>query len=108
MQARDLRKDSVSMFTGEKKDASSRFPDVTRRSVLGGIAGSGLMAALSLRMGAGNSSAATESSTPIARSQSMTVWRPDPTFYPSARSAMTAPPEEFAYVVRVNPNGDER
>ena len=38
----------------------------------------------------------------------MTVWRPDPTFYPSARSAMTAPPEEFAYVVRVNPNGDER
>jgi selenium-binding protein 1 len=38
----------------------------------------------------------------------MTVWRPDPTFYPSARSAMTAPPEELAYVIRINPNGDDR
>ncbi len=38
----------------------------------------------------------------------MTVWRPDPTFYPSARMAMTAPPEELAYVVRVNPNDDGR
>ena len=38
----------------------------------------------------------------------MTVWRPDPTFYPSPRSAMTAPPEELAYVIRINPTGDDR
>ena len=38
----------------------------------------------------------------------MATWRPDPTFYPSPRSAMAAPPEELAYVVRINPNGDER
>ena len=38
----------------------------------------------------------------------MTTWRPDPTFYPSARLAMAAPPEELAYVVRVNPNDDGR
>ena len=38
----------------------------------------------------------------------MATWRPDPTFYPSPRSAMKAPPEELAYVVRVNPTGDGR
>src|SRR4051812_7801234 len=26
------------------------------------------------------------------------TWKPDPTFYPSARMAMQAPPEKFAYV----------
>jgi methanethiol oxidase len=34
--------------------------------------------------------------------------RPDPTFYPSPRSAMEAPAETLAYVVRVNPNDDGR
>jgi methanethiol oxidase len=38
----------------------------------------------------------------------MATWRPDPTFYPSPRSAMQAPAEELAYVVRVNPTGDGR
>ncbi len=38
----------------------------------------------------------------------MATWRPDPTFYPSPRSAMKAPPEELAYVVRVNPHDDGR
>ena len=38
----------------------------------------------------------------------MATWRPDPTFYPSPRSAMKAPPEELAFVVRINPNGDSR
>jgi selenium-binding protein 1 len=38
----------------------------------------------------------------------MQTWRPDPTFYPSPRSAMQAPAETLAYVVRVNPTGDER
>src|SRR5690606_16995521 len=33
---------------------------------------------------------------------------PDPTFYPSPRSAMVAPAEKLAYVVRVNPNNDGR
>ncbi|MCC6944334.1 MAG: selenium-binding protein [Thermomicrobiales bacterium] len=36
----------------------------------------------------------------------MNTWRPDPTFYPSARSAMTAPPEELAYVARIDPAGE--
>jgi selenium-binding protein 1 len=30
------------------------------------------------------------------------TWKPDPTFYPSARSAAAAPPEELAYVVTLN------
>jgi methanethiol oxidase len=44
----------------------------------------------------------------------MTLWRPDPTFYPSPRSAMEAPPEKLGYVVVLNPdaalnsNGDRR
>jgi selenium-binding protein 1 len=38
----------------------------------------------------------------------MATWRPDPTFYPSPRSAMQAPAETLAYVVRVNPTGDGR
>src|SRR5438094_151497 len=31
--------------------------------------------------------------------------RPDPTFYPSPRLAMQAPPERLAYVATSNPNG---
>jgi selenium-binding protein 1 len=38
----------------------------------------------------------------------MQTWRPDPTFYPSPRSASKAPAEELAYVVRVNPTDDGR
>src|SRR5687767_10224326 len=38
----------------------------------------------------------------------MATWRPDPTLYPSPRSAIKAPPEELAYVVRINPHGDGR
>jgi selenium-binding protein 1 len=34
----------------------------------------------------------------------MAQMRPDPTFYPSPRMAMRAPPEELAYVVTLNPN----
>jgi selenium-binding protein 1 len=33
----------------------------------------------------------------------MPQWRPDPTFYPSPRHAMEAPPEELAYVAMLNP-----
>jgi methanethiol oxidase len=38
----------------------------------------------------------------------MPTWRPDPTFYPTPGSAMHAPAEELAYVVRSNPSGDGR
>ena len=37
----------------------------------------------------------------------MALWRPDPTFYPSARLAMEAPPERLAYVAVLNPGTDE-
>ncbi len=36
------------------------------------------------------------------------LWRPDPSFYPSPRLAMQAPPERLAYVATVNPNPDGR
>jgi selenium-binding protein 1 len=35
----------------------------------------------------------------------MASWRPDPTFYPSARMAMAAEPEELAYVALLNTSG---
>jgi selenium-binding protein 1 len=41
----------------------------------------------------------------------MASWKPDPTFYPSARAAMEAPREQLAYVATLNPasaDGDRR
>ena len=38
----------------------------------------------------------------------MTILRPDPTFYPSPRSAMQAPQERLAYVVVLNPDANGR
>ncbi|HWM93784.1 MAG TPA: selenium-binding family protein [Thermoanaerobaculia bacterium] len=38
----------------------------------------------------------------------MALWRPDPTFYPSPRMAMQAPPETLAYVAALNPTRDGR
>jgi methanethiol oxidase len=38
----------------------------------------------------------------------MAQWKPDPTFYPSPRLAMEAPPERLAYAVAFNPNNDGR
>ncbi len=35
----------------------------------------------------------------------MMQWRPDPTFYPSPRDAMKAPPEQLAYVTMLDPKG---
>jgi methanethiol oxidase len=37
----------------------------------------------------------------------MSVMRPDPTFYPSARDAMKAPPEKYGYVGLLNTGGDK-
>jgi selenium-binding protein 1 len=34
----------------------------------------------------------------------MVTWRPDPSFYPSPKLAMQAPPEKLAYVALLNPN----
>src|SRR5690348_14843517 len=33
----------------------------------------------------------------------MAIWRPDPTFYPSPRMAMSAPSEKLAYVAAFDP-----
>ncbi|HEX6537013.1 MAG TPA: selenium-binding protein SBP56-related protein [Gemmatimonadaceae bacterium] len=38
----------------------------------------------------------------------MTLWRPDPSFYPSARMAMEAPPERFGYVAALNYGRNDR
>ena len=35
----------------------------------------------------------------------MATLRPDPTFYPSAKQASQAPPEELAYLAMLSPNG---
>jgi selenium-binding protein 1 len=37
----------------------------------------------------------------------MPIWRPDPTFYPSPRLAMKAPPEKLAYVASFDPDRRE-
>jgi methanethiol oxidase len=38
----------------------------------------------------------------------MTLWKPDPSFYPSPRSAMQGPLERLAYVAAFNPRSDGR
>src|ERR671924_240815 len=38
----------------------------------------------------------------------MVLWKPDPTFYPSPKLAMQAPPERLAYVATVSALGDGR
>ena len=35
----------------------------------------------------------------------MTLWKPDPSFYPSAKMAMQAPEERHGYVAALNPDG---
>jgi selenium-binding protein 1 len=37
----------------------------------------------------------------------MTTWTPDPTFYPSPRMAMQAPPEKLAYLAILHAEGGE-
>ena len=38
----------------------------------------------------------------------MALWKPDPTFYPSPKMAMQAPPENLAYVAVINPKKNGR
>jgi len=40
---------------------------------------------------------------PAWEDSSMATWTPDPTFYPSPRMAMKAPPEMLAYVASFDP-----
>src|SRR5215218_6846960 len=78
-----------------------------RRRLLG--TGSALAGAAAL-FGTAPTDAATgrSGSARTTRRTTMPTWKPDPTFYPSPRSAMQAPAETLAYVVRVNPTGDGR
>src|SRR5215211_4007816 len=78
-----------------------------RRRLLG--TGSALAGAAAL-FGSAPTAAATgrSGSARTTRRTTMPTWKPDPTFYPSPRSAMQAPAETLAYVVRVNPTGDGR
>jgi selenium-binding protein 1 len=82
-------------------------PRTDRRHLLG--TGGALAGAAALLTGSPMSGTAFETmSVPGPRRNSMPTWKPDPTFYPSPRSAAQAPAEELAYVVRVNPTGDGR
>src|SRR5215470_8538243 len=40
--------------------------------------------------------------------QSQFRWKTDPTFYPTARLAMDSPPERYAYVAALAPDGKSR
>src|SRR5262245_3562031 len=39
----------------------------------------------------------------MRKESAVALWKPDPTFYPSAKMAMEAPPESLAYVAVVSP-----
>jgi selenium-binding protein 1 len=92
------------------------FPDVrpqdgrTRTNRRRVLESSGLLAGAAAIFGGAVAAGATDrvTSTFGTRSNPMTTWKPDPTFYPTPRSAMQAPAETLAYVVRVNPTGDGR
>ena len=95
---------------GTQDDTSCADLKANRRNLLrtGGI----LTGALSLFGGGATvNAAATQSDSLQVKEktfmQTQTL-RPDPSFYPSPRAAMEAPAETLAYVVRVNPNGDDR
>ncbi|MCC6945863.1 MAG: selenium-binding family protein [Thermomicrobiales bacterium] len=45
-------------------------------------------------------------SSTVLKGQSTFTWKPDPSFYPTPRSAMKAPVETMGYVVQVNPKDD--
>src|SRR5215204_7416429 len=70
----------------------------------------GVLAGAAALLGRAPAANATDriSSAMPSRRNTMPTWKPDPTFYPSPRSAMRAPAETLAYVVRVNPTGDGR
>jgi len=79
-----------------RKRTSSRRGFVKTGSMLAGVA--------SMFTGATVANA-TDTST---RTSTLPTWKPDPSFYPSPRSAMDAPVETMGYVIQVNPkdNGE--
>src|SRR5829696_9202394 len=68
---------------------------------------SGVLAGAAALFGGAPAAGASDriSSAMTSRRNTMPTWKPDPTFYPSPRSAMQAPAETLAYVVRVNLTG---
>src|SRR4051812_1350338 len=53
-------------------------------------------------------SLADDHETLIGKEPRVALWKPDPTFYPSPKMAMQAPPEKLAYVAIVNPTNHGR
>jgi selenium-binding protein 1 len=81
--------------------------NIDRRRLLG--TGGVLAGALSVFGGVPAASAAGDDAVADKEWRSaMQTWKPDPTFYPSPGSAVNGPAEDLAYVVRINPTGDER
>jgi len=91
-------------------DRSKQPADPAYRSDRRGFVKTGglIAGAASLLGGGVTSAAARGDSAPATRMSTMQTWRPDPTFYPTPASAVRAPAEELAYVVRVNPTGGDR
>jgi selenium-binding protein 1 len=89
------------MNTGKphRNDSSMR---TGRRNVL---KASGIMATVA-SLYTGTTPFATAAPSTSRRLQPFPMWTPDPSFYPSPRSAMKAPIETMAYVAQVNPNDD--
>ena len=87
--------------------APGRRSRTNRRRLLGT---SGMLAGAASLLGVPGAGATGSKllSTTEWRGMMQQTFRPDPTFYPSPRSAMQAPAELLAYVVRVNPTGDGR
>jgi selenium-binding protein 1 len=65
-----------------------------------------LLAGMASLMTGTPSTAAVEAASAPGKGVKMPTWKPDPSFYPSPRSAMKAPVETLGYVVQVNPNDD--
>src|SRR5690606_17437042 len=88
--------DAREHFMSPRKRTSSRRGFVKTGSMLAGVA--------SMFTGATVANT-TDTST---RTSTLPTWKPDPSFYPSPRSAMDAPVETMGYVIQVNPkdNGE--
>jgi methanethiol oxidase len=93
-------------MSASKNDPSrSSHPHGTRR---GFIKAGSLLAGVTALVNPANALAADapsrNRSTPTM--QTMPTWKPDPSFYPTPKSAMQAPVETLGYVVQVNPKED--
>jgi selenium-binding protein 1 len=87
-------------------DSSIRDAKPDRRRLLG--TGGVLAGAAALFAGSPAIAAVGNAAASSDRRSAMQTWKPDPTFYPTPGSAAKAPAEKLAYVIRVNPTGDDR